>query len=152
MIRLQQVSLRRGAKVVLDSVDLTLHPGEKAALVGRNGVGKSSLLRAIMGLQRARRGSVAIRSRSVARRAEEMRAVQDLAAPVKKLAAMLAQEGEDAPTFDTIGGLIAHEMGHVPRRGESFVFAGLQFVVLHTRAGAVRWFKVSRVEAVRPAA
>jgi len=42
-----------------------------------------------------------------------------------------AQGDEDAPTFDTIGGLIAHEMGHVPRRGESFVFAGLQFVVLH---------------------
>ena len=59
---------------------------------------------------------------------------------------LAAQEGEDAPAFDTIGGLIAHEMGHVPRRGESFVFAGLQFVVLHTRAGAVRWFKVSPAE------
>ena len=57
---------------------------------------------------------------------------------------MAAQAGEDAPDFDTIGGLIAHEMGHVPRRGESFSFAGLQFVALHTRAGAVRWFKVSR--------
>ena len=59
---------------------------------------------------------------------------------------LAAQAGEDAPTFDTIGGLIAHEMGHVPRRGESFVFAGLQFIVLHTRAGAVRWFKVSHIE------
>jgi magnesium and cobalt transporter len=60
---------------------------------------------------------------------------------------MAAQAGEDAPDFDTIGGLIAHEMGHVPRRGESFSFAGLQFVALHTRAGAVRWFKVSRAAA-----
>ena len=60
---------------------------------------------------------------------------------------MAAQAGDAAPDFDTIGGLIAHEMGHVPRRGESFHFAGLQFVVLHTRAGAVRWFKVSRAEA-----
>ncbi len=57
---------------------------------------------------------------------------------------LAAQVGEDAPSFDTIGGLIAHEMGHVPRRGESFTLAGLQFVALHTRAGAVRWFKVSR--------
>ena len=65
---------------------------------------------------------------------------------------LLAAQGEqDGPSFDTIGGLIAHEMGHVPRRGESFVFAGLQFVVLHTRAGAVRWFKVSHVQAARPA-
>jgi magnesium and cobalt transporter len=45
--------------------------------------------------------------------------------------------------FDTIGGLIAHEMGHVPKRGEHFALAGLDFVVLHTRGGAVRWFKVS---------
>lgn len=45
--------------------------------------------------------------------------------------------------FDTIGGLIAHEMGHVPKRGEHFVCAGLDFAVLHTKGGAVRWFKVS---------
>jgi magnesium and cobalt transporter len=44
--------------------------------------------------------------------------------------------------FDTIGGLIAHEMGHVPKRGESFAFGGLNFVVLHTKGGAVKWFKV----------
>ncbi|MBN9409759.1 MAG: CBS domain-containing protein [Burkholderiales bacterium] len=48
--------------------------------------------------------------------------------------------------FDTIGGLIAHEMGHVPRRGEFLTLAGLNFVVLHTRGGAVKWFKVSPVE------
>jgi magnesium and cobalt transporter len=47
--------------------------------------------------------------------------------------------------FDTIGGLIAHEMGHVPRRGEHHVHAGLNFVVLHTKGGAVKWFKVSPV-------
>ena len=45
--------------------------------------------------------------------------------------------------FDTVGGLIAHEMGHVPKRGEHHAIAGLNFVVLHTKGGAVRWFKVS---------
>jgi magnesium and cobalt transporter len=45
--------------------------------------------------------------------------------------------------FDTIGGLIAHEMGHVPKRGERHALAGLDFVVLHTKGGAVKWFKVS---------
>ena len=50
---------------------------------------------------------------------------------------------DDEQEFDTIGGLIAHEMGHVPKRGEHFALAGLDFVVLHTRGGAVRWFKVS---------
>ena len=45
--------------------------------------------------------------------------------------------------FETIGGLVAHEMGHVPKRGEHYALAGLQFTVLHTKGGAVRWFKVS---------
>jgi magnesium and cobalt transporter len=45
--------------------------------------------------------------------------------------------------FDTIGGLIAHEMGHVPKRGESHGLSGLNFMVLHTKGGAVKWFKVS---------
>ncbi|MDD4942206.1 MAG: transporter associated domain-containing protein [Rhodoferax sp.] len=45
--------------------------------------------------------------------------------------------------FDTIGGLIAHNMGHVPRRGEQHALAGLKFVVMHTKGGAVKWFKVT---------
>jgi magnesium and cobalt transporter len=58
----------------------------------------------------------------------------------------------DGNDFDTIGGLIAHEMGHVPKRGESHVLAGLNFVVLHTKGGAVRWFKVWPVAADERAA
>ena len=38
-------------------------------------------------------------------------------------------------------------MGHVPKRGEHHSFAGLNFVVLHTKGGAVRWFKDSPVAA-----
>jgi magnesium and cobalt transporter len=45
--------------------------------------------------------------------------------------------------FETIGGLIAHEMGHVPKRGEHYILSGLDFAVLHTKGGAVKWFKVS---------
>ena len=53
---------------------------------------------------------------------------------------------DSANEFNTIGGLIAHEMGHVPKRGEQHTLAGLQFAVLHTKGGAIKWFKVSRVE------
>jgi magnesium and cobalt transporter len=53
---------------------------------------------------------------------------------------------DDEQDFDTIGGLIAHEMGHVPKRGEHHALSGLNFVVLHTKGGAVRWFKVSPVD------
>ena len=58
-----------------------------------------------------------------------------------------AEAGEGEPRFETIGGLIAHEMGHVPKRGERYTLSGLDFVVLHTKGGAVRWFKVSPAEA-----
>lgn len=54
--------------------------------------------------------------------------------------------------FDTIGGLITHEMGHVPKRGERHMLSGLEFVVLHTKAGAVRWFKVAQVRGANSAA
>ena len=59
---------------------------------------------------------------------------------------VLVQGSDPHETFETIGGLIAHEMGHVPKRGEHLQLSGLHFVVLHTKGGAVRWFKVSRVE------
>ena len=52
---------------------------------------------------------------------------------------------EPEEVFETIGGLIAHSMGHVPKRGEQHELAGLKFLVLHTKGGAVRWFKVSPV-------
>jgi magnesium and cobalt transporter len=52
--------------------------------------------------------------------------------------------------FDTIGGLIAHEMGHVPKRGERHTLGGLDFLVLHTKGGAVKWFKVSPTDTAAP--
>ena len=54
--------------------------------------------------------------------------------------------GTTLPTddFDTIGGLIAHELGHVPRRGETAEAGGLRFLVMLTRGGAVRWFRVAQ--------
>lgn len=46
--------------------------------------------------------------------------------------------------FDTIGGLVAHELGRVPRRGEHLDLGGLRFRVMLARGGSVRWFKVTR--------
>lgn len=52
--------------------------------------------------------------------------------------------GLPAEDFDTIGGLVAHELGRVPRRGEVVDVGGLRFAVMLTRGGAVRWFRVAR--------
>ena len=49
MIILKNLTLRRSSKVLLDSVSLTLNPGEKIGLVGRNGAGKSSLFALLNG-------------------------------------------------------------------------------------------------------
>jgi ATP-binding cassette subfamily F protein 3 len=40
MISLKNVTLRRGVKVVLQDASVTLNPGEKVGLIGRNGAGK----------------------------------------------------------------------------------------------------------------
>ena len=49
MITLKNVTLRRGTKVVLNSVSTTINPGENVGLVGRNGAGKSSLFALLSG-------------------------------------------------------------------------------------------------------
>ena len=49
MITLKNVVLRRGAKVLLDSASVSIKPGEKVGLVGRNGAGKSSLFALLNG-------------------------------------------------------------------------------------------------------
>ena len=49
MITLKNVILRRGAKVLLDGATVTMNPGEKVGLVGRNGAGKSSLFALLNG-------------------------------------------------------------------------------------------------------
>ena len=45
MITIKNIVLRRGTKVLLDNASVTINPGEKVGLVGRNGAGKSSLFR-----------------------------------------------------------------------------------------------------------
>ena len=52
--------------------------------------------------------------------------------------------------FDTVGGLVSHGMGHVPKRGECHERDGLRFTVQHAKGGAVKWFKVTRVPPAQP--
>ncbi len=58
MITLRDITLRRGTKVVLDHASVTLQPGEKIGLIGRNGAGKSSLFSLLAGRLQADGGDV----------------------------------------------------------------------------------------------
>jgi ATP-binding cassette subfamily F protein 3 len=60
MITLRDVTLRRGAKAVLERTSFTVHAGEKVGLVGRNGAGKSSLFALLAGRLHADQGDVAL--------------------------------------------------------------------------------------------
>ncbi len=87
VLRLDKVSLAFGHRALLDHADLELRKGERVCLVGRNGEGKSSLLRLISGEQAADDGEVWLR-------------------PGLRVAA-LAQEvtlDSRAPVFDVVAG------------------------------------------------
>ena len=63
MIRFSQLTLRRGVKVLIDSADATLNPGDKIGLIGANGTGKSSLFALLRGELHADQGDVDFPSR-----------------------------------------------------------------------------------------
>ena len=58
VLRLTNVSARRGGRTVLSGISLTIHRSEVVAVVGANGAGKSTLLQLCAGLLRASGGSI----------------------------------------------------------------------------------------------
>ncbi|OLG54154.1 ABC transporter ATP-binding protein, partial [Xanthomonas oryzae pv. oryzae] len=58
MISLRNFSMRRGERLLLSNVDLTMHAGYRVGVVGRNGTGKSSLFAAVKGELEADKGDV----------------------------------------------------------------------------------------------
>ena len=49
LIKIEKAVLSYGLQVLLDNVDLTIEKGQRLCLIGRNGAGKSSLLKVIAG-------------------------------------------------------------------------------------------------------
>jgi branched-chain amino acid transport system ATP-binding protein len=60
MLRMRSVGAGFGSFVVLRDVSLDLLPGKTAVLVGRNGAGKTTMLRTIMGLVPVERGEISL--------------------------------------------------------------------------------------------
>ncbi|MBL4638825.1 MAG: ABC transporter ATP-binding protein [Gammaproteobacteria bacterium] len=77
MIKLNQLSIRRGVRLLFDDANLTVHPGQKVGLTGANGTGKSSLFAMFRGLLHADHGTVFIpESWVIAHVAQETPAVE----------------------------------------------------------------------------
>jgi branched-chain amino acid transport system ATP-binding protein len=65
MLRIQGLSLYYGDAQALADIDLEVGQGEIVAIVGANGAGKSSLIRAVAGIERARSGRVEFNGRDI---------------------------------------------------------------------------------------
>ena len=66
MIRFENLTLGYGSRTLIDSLTASVSQGELTALVGRNGTGKSTLLRAIAGLEQTLGGEIFIGERPLA--------------------------------------------------------------------------------------
>ena len=58
MIAFRNFALRRGERLLLSNIDLTLHAGTRVGVVGRNGCGKTSLFAAVLGDVDADKGDI----------------------------------------------------------------------------------------------
>jgi branched-chain amino acid transport system ATP-binding protein len=66
-LELREVSAGYGETVVVESIDLTLAPGECISVIGRNGVGKSTLLATIMGQTVLHAGEIVLAGQNLSR-------------------------------------------------------------------------------------
>ena len=90
-LAVEGLSVRRGGRVVIESVDLAVAGGEILGVVGKNGCGKSTLLMSVAGVLAPRDGRVRIDGASVwGRHSERLRARQALG---------YVPEGADPPGF-----------------------------------------------------
>src|SRR5262249_43501842 len=98
LLALNDVRAGYGDAVVLDGITLAVANGGSLAVLGRNGVGKSTLLLTIMGFTRVSRGAIVLRGRDITRVAPHWRARNGLG--------WVAQEREIFPSLSVEENLV----------------------------------------------
>jgi branched-chain amino acid transport system ATP-binding protein len=78
LLALSSVTAGYGESVVVEEVSLRIDEGESVALLGRNGVGKTTLLTTVMGLTHLHRGSIRWRGAEISDAAAHVRACSGL--------------------------------------------------------------------------
>ena len=71
LLKVEKLETAYGASQVLFGLDLEINAGEMVTLLGRNGMGKTTTVRSIMGLTRAQSGSIRFRDRAIEREAPD---------------------------------------------------------------------------------
>ena len=74
LLRLERLSAGYGEAVVLADISFTLNEGQSLALLGRNGMGKTTLINSIIGVTRYRSGAIHLAGRDLTRLSPERRA------------------------------------------------------------------------------
>lgn len=74
LLEIRGLNTYYGESHILRDVDLTVNAGEMVCLIGRNGVGKTTLLKSLIGLLRARQGSIVFNGAVLDRQAPHQRA------------------------------------------------------------------------------
>ncbi len=144
MLQLKNLSLRRGTRLLLEDVNLTVNPGQRVGLVGTNGAGKSSLLALILGNLTPDTGSINLPANvSIAHLEQEIPALEQPAldyvmdgdAELRRIEAALEHEtdgnkiaelyGEmgviDGYTAKARAAQLMHGLGFAPEEQQRFV-------------------------------
>lgn len=74
LLEIRGLNTYYGESHILRDVDLTVNAGEMVCLIGRNGVGKTTLLKSLIGLLRARQGAIVFNGAALDRQAPHQRA------------------------------------------------------------------------------
>ena len=67
MLKVDNLCAYYGESIILKDVSLNVEPGSVACLLGRNGVGKSTFLKSVMGLVKTPKGSVYLDNEDITR-------------------------------------------------------------------------------------
>jgi urea transport system ATP-binding protein len=73
MLSIQNVNQLYGGTQILWDLSMQITPGSRTCIMGRNGVGKTTLLKCIMGLLQIRNGSIELDGKNIANTAAELR-------------------------------------------------------------------------------
>ncbi|WP_288372154.1 ATP-binding cassette domain-containing protein [uncultured Marinobacter sp.] len=138
MLTITDLSLQRGGVWLLENVNLTVQPGQRVAIVGANGAGKSSLFKLLLGQLTAEQGGVSLPGGCrIAHMAQEVEAsarsardfILDGDFELRRLERELAEaeaRGDDHAIAHAHGELDLHEAWSAPRRAEALL-RGLGF-------------------------